>query len=109
MRAEFKNTFADVLRRRLSPNTAVHVEQLAYAIGYEPATVRNWLRSSNEPSGAAVAARVHFFASQGDVEILTSLFPGVAPLVQRKAKAERALQFMETLAQFAPNAEGAAA
>lgn len=105
-RMKFKNTFGSALRERLAPNTGLHPKVLADAIGCDVQSVYNHMNARNAPDGAFLQAYIAFFAGRGDESFIVEVFPGITPLIQRKHKADRAVKFMETLAEFA---QGAAA
>ena len=100
MRDAFKKDFANALRRRLAPNTGLHAEQLAGALGCEGATVRNWLRGENEPASSTFAATIQFFFARGDAQFMAEVMPGVTPLVQRPKRDEKAAEILRQFAQF---------
>jgi hypothetical protein len=92
---EFKRKLADALRRRLHPNTALHVDQLAHAIGFSGETIRTWLRGENVPNGAAIGELMRFFYGCGDYGFAVEMFgDAVTPLTQR-AKVGEALEAIE--------------
>jgi hypothetical protein len=101
MKAEFKKLFANALRRRLHPNTGLHRDQLAYALGVHAESVKNWLRGESCPDGGTVSACINFFARTGDHAFLQELFPDAcAPFVQRQKRAEKAIAFAESFQAF---------
>lgn len=101
MKAEFKKLFADALRRRLHPNTGLHRDQLAHALGMHGESVKNWLRGESCPGGGEVSACINYFARCGDHAFLQELFPdAVAPLIQRNKRAEKAIAFAESFQAF---------
>ena len=108
MKSEFKKVFAEALRRRLHPNTGLHRDQFAYALGCHGETVKNWLRGESCPDGGAISAAINFFARSGDHAFLQELFPSAcAPLVRRNERAEKAIAFAESFQAFVQ--QGAAA
>ncbi len=43
----FEQRFAAALRRRLYPNTALRVKQMAHDLGYSEDTLQRWLRGDH--------------------------------------------------------------
>lgn len=108
MKADFAKVFAEALRKRLYPNTALHVSQLAYAIGCSGETLKNAMRGQHSTSSHYVASCIDYFARCGDVGFLCELYPNaVTPLVQRQKRAEKAIAFAESFQAFVQ--QGAAA
>lgn len=100
-RGNFGKRFQAALIRRLSPNTTLHPDQLAYAIGYEGRSVRNWLRGSHQPNGDAIGACVQFFALRDDPMFLVEIYGDAAELVlKRHQRGEKAINLLEGMAEF---------
>lgn len=76
---EFFARFRDALRRRLAPNTALHLKQLAGAIGRSERGVQLALAGANGVNGATVAACIAFFWSSGDRGFVAEIY-GLPPL-----------------------------
>ena len=93
----FKTRFVEALRKRLAPNTGLHADQLAGAIGRHGESVRNWLRGDCGISSEAVDAVIAFFMWQGDHAFIVEVYPQVTPLVQRKREADEALALVHGL------------
>ncbi len=91
--AAFKAKLADALRRRLQPNTGLHPDQLAGALGIHADTMRGWLRGHNAASGPMVSELLRFFYSTGDHGFAVELFgDAITPLAgHAKAQALKAL------------------
>lgn len=101
MKAEFQKSFANALQRRLQPNTGLHREVFAHAVGVHGETVKNWLRGENCPDGGAVSASINYFVRCGDHAFLQELFPDAcAPFVQRRKREEAAVRFAESFHDF---------
>ena len=93
----FRARLSESLRRRLYPNTGLHPKQLAGALGKSTDTVFHWLRGENTAEGESIDGLINFFVSQGDHGFVVEVFPGVTPLVARRAEAETALQFVQSM------------
>lgn len=89
----FKQRLADALRRRLHPNTGLHADQLAGAVGVHSDTMRGWLRGSNAASGPMVSELLRFFYATGDHNFAVEMFgDAIAPLAnQARTQALKAL------------------
>lgn len=104
----FAKVFGGAIQRRTYPNTGLHLDQLAGAIGCSKETLKNAVRGQHNISSPLVAASIEFFARMGDHTFICELYPtAVTPLVQRSHKAERALAFVESFRDVL--SEGAAA
>jgi transcriptional regulator with XRE-family HTH domain len=91
----FARVIAEALRRRLHPNTGLHSDQLAHAIGMNGDTVRAWLRGHNVPNGEAISELLRFFYSAGDYSFAVELFgEAVTPLTQR-ARVREAVEALD--------------
>jgi hypothetical protein len=91
----FARVIAEALRRRLHPNTGLHSDQLAFAIGMNGDTVRAWVRGHNVPNGEAISELLRFFYSAGDYGFAVELFgEAVTPLTQR-ARVREAVEALD--------------
>lgn len=67
----FEKRFADALRRRLYPNTALRVKQMAHDLGYSEDTVARWLRGEHRVYAAAAEDVDRYFSGRhGDANFL---------------------------------------
>ena len=98
MKDDFQERLCDSLRRRLSPNTGLHIGQVAYAIGCSDETLKNTLRKQHALSSHYVAGLIDFFTRAGDYGFICDLYPNaVTPLVQRNREADQALELVKGL------------
>lgn len=67
----FEQRFADALRRRLYPNTALRLKQMAHDLGYSEDTLARWLRGEHRVYAAAAEDVDRYFAARhGDTDFL---------------------------------------
>ena len=105
MRSDFYERFSDAIRRRLSPNTGLHLKQLAGAIGVSDDTLTRWSRGQTRITAEALGGLAEFFRRRGDSSLLGEIYgdlvpPTVPDLSQLRAvilEATRRLGAAETL------------
>lgn len=85
--APFTERMQDALRRRLYPNTSLHAQQLAAAIGKSGDTVLRWWKAHTAMPAWALDELHAFFSSQGDAGFLNEVFGLAAE--DRLARLER--------------------
>lgn len=109
MKEDFQNLLCDAVRRRLHPNTGLHVSQLAYAIGCSDETLKNLLRKQHAMSSHLVAGLIDFFAQHNDHNFICELYPSaVIPFITRKREDEEAAAVGYALKKFMMNGMHAA-
>lgn len=86
-RENFPQLFADTLRRRLYPNSNLHIKQLAYAVRRSEATVYSWLAGNRSPRGEDLMECITFFGAAFASELLASTGCMVVRLDDRRAAA----------------------
>jgi transcriptional regulator with XRE-family HTH domain len=91
----FNKIIAEALRRRLHPNTGLHSDQLAYALGMNGDTVRAWLRGHNTPNGEAVSELLRFFYASGDYGFAVELFGDAVTPLTKRARLREAVEAIE--------------
>lgn len=75
----FGERFRVALRRRLQPNTVLHVKQLAHAIGKSDRAVQMIMAGNIGLHSEPVAACIAFFWRQGDKAFVAEIY-GLPPL-----------------------------
>ncbi len=101
MKSDFQNVLCDAVRKRVFPNTGLHVAQLAYAIGCSDETLKNLLRKQHALSSHYVAGLIDFFARHNDHGFICELYPNACtPLVQRKREDDEAAAVGYALKKF---------
>ncbi len=101
MKSDFQNVLCEAVRKRVYPNTGLHVSQLAYAIGCSDETLKNLLRKQHALSSHYVAGLIDFFARHNDHNFICELYPNaVTPLVQKRREADRALELVNGLKEL---------
>lgn len=78
-----RNRLADAIRRRVFPNTRLHLPQLAGAIGCPDNTFGRWYRGESKMSLDALDALQNFFSSRGDWGFIAEVF-GIAETLERQ-------------------------
>lgn len=74
MESEFQDRFGTALRRRLYPRTALHLKQIAGALGRSETTIARWWQGESGIGGHDLMRLAQFFAQRGDNEFLTEIF-----------------------------------
>jgi transcriptional regulator with XRE-family HTH domain len=82
---EFHARFGAALRRRLYPNAALHLKEIAGAIGRSENTVTRWWRGETRVSGADLYRIAQFFGRRGDFGFLNDIFADLQPDAVRVA------------------------
>lgn len=101
MKADFQDRLCEAVRKRLFPNTGLHVSQLAYAIGCSDETLKNLLRKQHALSSHYVAGLIDFFARHSDHQFICELYPNACtPLVVRKREDDEAAAVGYALKKF---------
>jgi transcriptional regulator with XRE-family HTH domain len=79
MRPEFYERFADAIRRRLAPNTGLHLKQLAGAINVSDDTLVRWSRGQTRITAEALGNLAEFFRKRGDKSFLAEIYGDLVP------------------------------
>jgi transcriptional regulator with XRE-family HTH domain len=79
MRSDFYERFSDAIRRRLSPNTGLHLKQLAGAIGVSDDTLTRWSRGQTRITAEALGGLAEFFRRRGDQSLLGEIYGDLVP------------------------------
>jgi transcriptional regulator with XRE-family HTH domain len=82
MRPEFYERFADAIRRRLAPNTRLHLKQLAGAIKVSDDTLVRWSRGQTRITAEALGTLAEFFRKRGDQSFLAEIYGDLVPPVR---------------------------
>jgi len=73
--ASFEQRFAEALRRRLYPNTALRLKTLSRDTGYSEDTITRWTQAKHRVFAGAVEDLATYFASRyNDVALLREVF-----------------------------------
>ncbi len=103
---DFQSDFQEALRRRLFPNTPVHLKQIAGAIGRSENTVTRWWRGETRIAGEDLCRIAQFFADRGDNGFLNEIFGRVFSRAEsRLDDEERILSLIRALAHRADPAD----
>ncbi|HUZ71463.1 MAG TPA: helix-turn-helix transcriptional regulator [Stellaceae bacterium] len=73
----FQSRFRDALRRRLYPNTSLHLKQLSRLVGRSENTVSRWWRGETHISAEDFYALAELFCAHGDASFLNEIFGGL--------------------------------
>lgn len=71
----FQERFVEALRRRLYPNTTLHLKQLPAAIGRSESAVSNWRRGNHRIAAEDLISLASYFAARGDRTFLNEILP----------------------------------
>jgi len=89
--ASFEQRFADALRRRLYPNTALRLKTLSRDTGYSEDTITRWTQAKHRVFAGAVEDLATYFASRyGDDALLREVFTAAGASALRPAAAYEA-------------------
>lgn len=70
----FTSRLAEAIRKRTYPNTALHLPQLAGAIGSDGRSLTRWIRGESKPFAEAVDELGKFFGNRGDKSFLQEVY-----------------------------------
>jgi transcriptional regulator with XRE-family HTH domain len=85
--ANFHNRFSAALLRRIYPNAALHLKQLAYELDIPERTLRRWWRGESELLARDLERIALYFADRDDRAFLREVFNGA--LFERAISADR--------------------
>lgn len=71
---DFQSRFREALRRRLYPNSALHLKEIAAAIGRSENTVARWWRGATKIAGEDLYRLTELFVRRGDRRFLAEVF-----------------------------------
>ncbi|HUK61160.1 MAG TPA: hypothetical protein VLV50_18160 [Stellaceae bacterium] len=71
---DFQERFSEALRKRLYPNTNLHLKEIALAVGRAENTVARWWRGETRILGEDLGNLARFFHRRGDTKFLSELF-----------------------------------
>lgn len=91
----FPDLIADALRKRLHPNTALHVEQLAFTIRVSKKTIHNLLNANRSPRGDTLLKLLDFFDAAFANEILGHTGCTVVKLSDHREQADAVKEYIE--------------
>src|SRR5215469_13506173 len=94
----FQSRFQEALRRRLFPNTPLHLKQIAGAIGRSENTVTRWWRGETRIAGDDLFRIARYLVSRGDATFLNDIFQDLLPTDNsRIGGEEKALELIRVL------------
>ena len=98
----FEQRFAEALRRRLYPNSALRVKQMAHELGYSEDTIARWLRGDHRVfAGAAEDVDRYFAERHADPNFLREVL-NLQRLESTRRDADLCLWFTEDALHRAP-------
>jgi hypothetical protein len=71
---DFQSRFREALRRRLYPNSALHLKEIAAAVGRSENTVARWWRGDTKIAGEDFYRLTEMFVRRGDRRFLSEVF-----------------------------------
>jgi len=91
VKEDFQPRLVEALRRRLYPNTAVHLKQLAGAIGRAENTVARWWHGEHNITARDLHNIAEFLAKRGDRQFLLDVFGDLLPAPKGSADIEESV------------------
>jgi transcriptional regulator with XRE-family HTH domain len=85
---DFQSKFQEALRRRLFPNSSLHLKQIAGAVARSENTVTRWWRGETRVTGDDLYRVAQFFADRGDIGFLQEVFDDLLPQEESRASNE---------------------